>query len=451
MSRALVRVGVATLVVAASAAAAAPPAGRLDPQFGRGGVVVERLTDGHDVARGVIPLPDGSAVVAAESGGHLEAFLGPDAVLLRLRPNGARDRTFGVNGVLRVSIGRGDDFVSGVARLPDKRLVVGGAADNLNGDAYNDDVRLYAFRAQPSGRLDPTFGRRGVASVRVPTWIFISALSGIAAASDGSVVVGGVTSDKATTKRKLTLVRFDKRGRHDLRFGSKGVAIHRVDFPAALARQPDGRLLVVGMTDIPGRDWFVLRLRPDGTRDPTFGGRDGLVVTSFGPSPDAADALAVDARGRIVVAGAAGTADSGCTTLCRQLRLVRYLPNGRLDPSFGRGGRAEPAIGLAYDTLGITFQPDGRILVAGSSFVPGASNDPQLAVWRFDRNGRLDRTFGARGALTANPTRERINLDFLTRLAVRPDGKIVAAGGAAKPTTGFDGRIMYDVAVLRAR
>ena len=372
-------------------------------------------------------------------------------MLLRLRPNGSRDRTFGANGVLRVSIGRGDDFVSGVARLPGKRLVVGGAADNLNGDAYNDDVVLYAFRAQPSGRLDPTFGRRGIASVRVPTWIFITALSGIAASPDGSVVVGGVTTNKVTKHKRLTLVRFDARGRLDSRFGNKGVAAHGVQYPSAMARQQDGRLLVVGATDFPLRDWFALRLRPDGTRDPTFGGRDGLVVTSFGDSPDSAAAVAVDSRGRIVVAGAAGTADVNCTTLCRQLRLVRYLPNGHLDPSFGRSGRAAPAIGLAHGTLGVTFQHDGGILVAGSSFVSGADSDPHLAVWRFDGNGRLDGKFGVRGVLTANPTIERINLDFLTQLALRPDGRIVAAGGASKPAPGFDGRIMYDVAVLQAR
>ena len=378
----------------------------------------------------------------------MKPFLGPDAVLLRLRANGTRDKTFGVNGVLRVSIGRGDDAVAGVARLPDNRLVAGGAANNLNGDDYSDDVALYAFRAQPSGRVDPTFGRRGVATVRVPTWIFINPLSGIAASPDGSVVVGGVTSD-VDTKWRLTLVRFDARGRLDRRFGNKGVALHRVQGPRALARQPDGRLLVVGMTDVPFRDWFVLRLRPDGTRDPTFGGRDGLVVTSFGRSPDSANAVAVDSRGRIVVAGAAGTEDTSCTTLCRQLRLVRYLPNGRLDPSFGTAGRAEPEIGLASDALSVAFQ-QGRILVAGSGFASGEA-DPHLAIWRFAGNGRLDGTFGERGVLTANPTGGRIKGDYLTHLAVQPDGRIVAAGGASKQSTGFDGQGLYDIAVLRAR
>jgi hypothetical protein len=55
------------------------------------------------------------------------------------------------------------------------------------------------------------------------------------------------------------------------------------------------------------------------------------------------------------------------------------------------------------------------------------------------------------GVLESNPTSGRIKLDFLTSVAVHTDGMIVAAGGAAKPETGFDSTIKYDVAVLRAR
>jgi uncharacterized delta-60 repeat protein len=433
------------LALVATASAAAPPAGRLDPSFGGDGLVVERLTDGHDVGRGVVPLAEGSVVVAAESGGHVDAFLGPDAALIRLRADGSRDRRFGREGTLRVSIGRGDDLVSGVARLADGRLVAGGAATNLNGDQYGDDVALHAFRASAAGRLDRTFGGDGVASVRVPTRSFITTLAGVAAAPDGSVVVGGTTEN-----RRLTLARFDARGRLDRHFGTRGLAFHRVQYPSALARQPDGRLLVVGMTNFPKRDWFLLRLRTDGSRDRTFGGGDGLVVTSFGATPDSANAVAVDARGRIVVAGYTYVSDVNCSTLCRPLRLVRYLPDGRVDPSFGSKGRVEPEIGLAHDTLGLELQPNGGILVAGSSYA-GLVQDEQLAIWRFGGNGKLDRTFGTSGALELNPTRARIDLDFLTDIALGPDGRIVAAGGASKPATGFGSLIIYDVAVLRAR
>jgi uncharacterized delta-60 repeat protein len=438
------RLAVAALVLAGTAAATAPPAGRLDPSFGENGVVIHRLTSGYDVARGLAALPTGGVIVAAESGGYLRAFAGPDAVLLRLLRNGARDGRFGTRGVLRVDVGRGVDHVSGLARLGDGRIAAGGAAHNLNGDAYGDDAALYAFRALSSGTLDPSFGRKGVAAVRVPGTL-TNALSGIAASSDGGIVVGGTTDPK-----RLTLARFDARGRLDHRFGGDGIVSHRVQYPYALTRQRDGRLIVVGMTNLPLRDWFVLRLRVDGTRDPTFGGGDGLVVTSFGRGPDAALAVAVDRRGRILVAG---TTQAGveCTALCRQLRLVRYLPGGRVDSSFARPGQSTAPIVPAYDALGLGLQRDGGIVVAGSTLVAGQGQDPVLALWRFDQRGRRDISFGARGVLATNPTSGRLNLDFLTSAIVQPDGRILASGGSSKPKTGLDSGSLSDVAVLRAR
>lgn len=127
-----------------------------------------------------------------------------------------------------------------------------------------------------------------------------------------------------------------------------------------------------------------------------------------------------------------------------QLRLVRYLANGRADPSFGSSGRTAAGIGFAHDTIGLAFDRNGGILVAGSSPVPESLVDEQLAVWRFRPNGQLDRSFGARGVLEVNPTSGPFDVDRLTQVLVRPDGRIVAAGGHQKGG-------LSDVAVLQAR
>ncbi len=248
-------------------------------------------------------------------------------------------------------------------------------------------------------------------------------------------------------------MRFDSRGRVDRSFGTRGVAVHDVRYPTAITRLPDGRLVVVGMTDREDREWrewFVLRLRANGTRDPSFGGGDGLVETRWSGSPESALAVAVDSRGRTVVAGEEGTSDTNCSTLCDRLRLARYLPDGRLDPSFGRGGRVEPQIGLAYDRLALALDPRGGIVVAGTSYASGIG-DEQLSVWRFDGAGRHDRSYGANGVVAANPTSGRLHLDYLTAVALAPGGAVVAAGAAAKSTIGFDSGYLHDVAVLRAR
>ena len=67
-----------------------------------------------------------------------------------------------------------------------------------------------------------------------------------------------------------------------------------------VALQPDdGKIVVAGKS---GSDWAVARYLPDGTPDADFGAA-GVVKTDFDGGFDAANAVAVDAEGRIVVGG----------------------------------------------------------------------------------------------------------------------------------------------------
>jgi uncharacterized delta-60 repeat protein len=96
------------------------------------------------------------------------------------------------------------------------------------------------------------------------------------------------------------------------------------DTLAALALQPDGKIVVAGWSDA-SYDFAVARYLPNGTPDGTFRSH-GTVLTNFGSSGfDEAFALALQADGKIVVAGdsaASGTND---------FALARYLSNGSLD------------------------------------------------------------------------------------------------------------------------
>ena len=76
------------------------------------------------------------------------------------------------------------------------------------------------------------------------------------------------------------------------------------DFALALALQPDGKIVVAGMSTASGSyDFALARYLPNGTLDTTFSG-DGTVLTDFGSgSRDWAYALALQPDGKIVVAG----------------------------------------------------------------------------------------------------------------------------------------------------
>jgi uncharacterized delta-60 repeat protein len=145
---------------------------------------------------------------------------------------------------------------------------------------------------------------------------------------------------------------------------------------------------------------------------------------------------AVQPDGSIVVVGTAAPARNGYAFL-----LLRFLPDGRPDPSFGTGGRvwtdlvtlATPLKGavLGDVALGsssasaVIVQPDGKIVVGGST-QSGATT--AFAVLRYLADGRPDTSFAA-GGLALTDFDPATN-DSVTALSVLPDGRILAAGAA---------------------
>src|SRR5207249_1968519 len=110
-------------------------------------------------------------------------------------------------------------------------------------------------------------------------------------------------------------------------------------------------------------DFALARYRADGSVDLTFGS-GGRVVTDFG-GDDTAFALAVQPDGKIVVAGVStggGTMD---------FALARYDSDGALDTTFGSGGRVVTDLGGQDEAFALLIQPDGRLVAAGASTAAG--------------------------------------------------------------------------------
>jgi uncharacterized delta-60 repeat protein len=146
----------------------------------------------------------------------------------------------------------------------------------------------------------------------------------------------------------------------------------------------------------------------------------GKVVTRFGASPRSAStafALAIQRDRRIVAVGFSGNG----------FALARYLPNGRLDRSFGRTGRIVTGFGSGASATAVAIQPDGKIIAGGTETFPGSlPQRSSFALARYTSDGRLDTGFGTGGkvATRLSPHSE----SFITSLAVQADGPIVAAG-----------------------
>ena len=96
---------------------------------------------------------------------------------------------------------------------------------------------------------------------------------------------------------------------------------------------------------------------------------------------------------------------------------------GALDTSFGSGGKVMAEIGAPAYANALVRQPDDKLVAAGYAVNNVTGNDFALA--RYNRDGSLDTTFGTGGKVM---TMFGFSDDVANAVAVRPDGKIVAAG-----------------------
>ncbi|MBX3161185.1 MAG: hypothetical protein KF773_34810 [Deltaproteobacteria bacterium] len=155
-----------------------------------------------------------------------------------------------------------------------------------------------------------------------------------------------------------------------------------------------------------------------GMLDASFG--SGGVTTFRGLVPNEVFGLGsvkIDAESRIVATGSFLQGARSCV-------LVRLLPDGSLDPSFGSGGIVRQSFGSANGEcwyFDAALQADGKIVVVGLL-------DPHTStrgiVVRYLPDGALDLAFGQDGLVVSSP---EPTSDF-TAVAVDAQQRIVVAG-----------------------
>lgn len=251
--------------------------------------------------------------------------------------------------------------------------------------------------SQLPGDLDPTFDSDGAVTTN-----FGSLDEGINAvaiqADDRKIVVAGFSFNGAD--HDFALARYNWDGSLDAGFGTDGILTTSFgsgnDIAYSVALQPDGKIVVAGASDNGSDNDFALaRYNSDGTLDAAFGIAGKLTTNLESYSEDEARAIAIQADGKIVIAGR------------RHLWavLLRYHPNGDLDDSFGSGGIVrDNAYASAYS---IAMQPDGKI-VAGGYSADGPTYDFALA--RYNSNGTLDNSFSTDGGVVTDFSKTELNL-----------------------------------------
>jgi len=286
----------------------------------------------------------------------------------------------------------------GLVVQPDGRFVVAGTT-------YNDSSDFALARYSADGVLDTSFSNDGKLSTdlaALPGLTFADFAHAVALQSDGKILVAG---DGNTG---FALVRYNIDGTLDTSFSSDGKVVGGPGISRAIALQTDGKILLAGFNFFPA-SFALERYNADGSRDTSFG-TTGRITTDFGGTASGYS-VTLQADGKIVVAGSSNG----------DFALARYNSDGSLDPTFSGDGKLTTDFGSDDCGLEMVLQSDGKIVVTGFS-----GND--IAVARYNTDGSLDTSFSDDGKQTTDVGSS--SGDEATALALQPDGKIVVAGSS---------------------
>jgi uncharacterized delta-60 repeat protein len=173
---------------------------------------------------------------------------------------------------------------------------------------------------------------------------------------------------------------------------------------------PDKSILVGSSITNPttGTNFVVRKYTAAGAVDQTFG-TAGQVVTDFYGKNDQLEQLVVDTtRGRIYAVGEAQVVPTQLGSTQVSLAVAAYTLAGRIDASFGIGGKAVTPVVTGYTNLAdqaesVMIDPQGRLIVAGMTTPSNAQHSYSANfLVRFlpqtvGNAGVLDGSFGKSG------------------------------------------------------
>jgi uncharacterized delta-60 repeat protein len=402
------------LAVSSAPVRAAEP---LDPSFGEDGVFLEpSLKDGVVGAL----TQDGQGRIVAAGATSVSSV-----AVLRVLPEGFLDPSF--NGGNPASPGQVKTaFSSFSLEAHEVLLQLDGKIVVFGTDSEGDSLSSFAIaRYKEDGTRDPSFDEDG--RVRTPvSWLGGGGALAGAITPSGRLLAAGYKAYFEGPAPIGLLIAYRPNGSIDTRFGKQGYLEINAPNRQSVALVgvevfPGGKILVGGEW---GGRFMLMRLLPNGKPDPSFS-KDGRVLTDIDKSKSCpcayTTALEIAPGGKILLVGkVTGPKTSPAV-------IARYLPHGRLDPSFGKGGIVRTTLGRDLKLRDAVVQPDGKITATGLYRVRG-TGETQVAVVRYLPNGSLNRSFAGSGFFTRD-----FGVESLTNAAlVQSDGSVVV-GGRANP------------------
>lgn len=346
------------------------------------------------------------------------------------RAPGDLDSTFGTGGRVGIAFAGSDAQAYAAAVQADGKILLAGDVSEqpppppapppgppLPTRPAADQGDFLAIRLTQNGTLDPSFGSGGI--VRTPINISPDGADRLfgAALTPDGKLVVAGTS-YGQNGEELSVVRYTEAGSLDTSFCGSGICTYGAQYGSGYAVAVQPDGKIVCAGELLATGGIsVVRLLPNGDPDPSFGSA-GVVHTLLGEPSDQDWGKAVLLQGDgRIVVGA--TADLHNSV---DFSVVRYLSDGQLDPSFGNHGVVVTPAPNQQWTEAAALLPTGKIVVTGDSSYSGTSHEFRLA--RYNADGSLDAGFGRGGIVT---TRFHANV-ISTALSVGADGRVIAGG-----------------------
>ncbi|HSG04762.1 MAG TPA: PKD domain-containing protein, partial [Nitrospiria bacterium] len=285
-------------------------------------------------------------------------------------------------------------------------------------------------RYNSDGSLDTGFGTGGYVLWN-QGFTFGSKFLALTIQPDGKIIAVGTHPGAFTAPANFAVLRYNSDGTPDTGFGPGMNGKVLTDFGGlreqaeAVVVQSDGKIVVGGWARRDGRHTFaVARYNSDGTLDGSFNKDDTpgkykapILTAPAGHNTDAylLD-VAIQPDGKILGVGQGGG----------QIILMRLLPGGTPDPTFGTGGFSKTVINGATGS-NLHLLPDGRIIV-------NLTNGFRIAM--FDNQGNLDMSFANNG-IAASGIAPVPGIAYSGDMVVQMDGRVILGGYSTDiPTTG---------------
>ncbi len=339
--------------------------------------------------------------------------------IARYNSDGSADSSFNGNGKQTAPLDAASQVGNSLLAIQNNgKIVVAGFTLNLTYD-------FVIARFNINGSLDNTFDNDGILNTDFTSpndFTSSDDFAGSVVIQNGDKILAAgyaINHSQGMNVQHLAVSRYNNDGSPDNSFNGNGKLLE--DYKQgytqlnATAVQNDGKIVVAGYAwNGNNYDFAVARYNDKGIPDSSFSD-DGKQLTDFDSTDNYGYAVAVQQDGKIVVAGKSNN----------QFAVARYNTDGSPDNTFNGTGKVIFSIGFADNCNSIALQADGKIVLAGFSFIDTNYDSAFYAIARLNSNGSPDNTFGVNSKKLTNLGFAK---DFANSIAIQTDGKIIASG-----------------------